>query len=199
MRNIFPLEVFMPFDSKKLLQTVSQNIVRKRRALKWSQQDLSERSEVSRRMIGMIEGGESNVSLATLGHIAAAFHLTFSELVNDHGGPDGQAAARPDKGIQLWQGSRPGTKVDLLQSFPASRTVELWKWTIAPGDRYQGEPDLPGYREMVYVIRGELTLEHETGTQVLKAGDSLAFPSDRPYAFANSGKGSLSFVLNVVA
>ena len=186
----------MSFDAKKLLGTVSQNIVKKRRALKWSQQDLADRSEVSRRMIGMIEGGESNVSLATLGHIAAAFKLTFSELVNDR---DADGQDRPDRGIQLWQGGRPGTKVDLLQSFPASRTVELWKWTIAPGDRYQGEPDLPGYREMVYVIRGELTLEREGGVQVLKAGDSLAFPSDRPYAFANTGKGSLSFMLNVVA
>jgi len=185
----------MSFDPRKLLGSISQNIVRNRRSKKWSQQDLADRSDVSRRMIGMIEGGESNVSLATLGHIAAAFNLTFSELVNDHV----TAENRPEKGIQLWQGGRPGTKVDLLQSFPASRTVELWKWTIAPGDRYQGEPDLPGYREMVYVIRGELTLEMDGGTQTLKAGDSLAFPSDRPYAFANSGKGSLSFILNVVA
>jgi len=186
----------MPFDPKKLLKSVSGNVVRRRHALNWSQQQLADRSAVSRRMIGMIESGESNVSLATLGHIAAAFSLTFSELINDQlDGADG----RPEKGVQLWQGSRPGTKVDLLQSFPASRTVELWKWTIAPGDRYQGEPDLPGYREMVYVIRGELTLEREAGTQVLKAGESIAFPSDRPYAFANTGKGSLSFTLNVVA
>jgi transcriptional regulator with XRE-family HTH domain len=183
----------MPFDPKKLLRSVSSNVVRKRRDLKWSQQELADRSEVSRRMIGMIESGESNVSLATMGHIAAAFNLTFSELVNDDGGHD-----QPEKGLRLWQGG-PGTQVDLLQSFPASRTVELWKWTIAPGDRYQGEPDLPGYREMIYVIRGELSLEREGGVQVLKAGESIAFPSDRPYAFANSGKGSLSFMLNVVA
>jgi transcriptional regulator with XRE-family HTH domain len=186
----------MPFDPKKLFLPISQNVVKKRHAMKWSQQDLADRSHVSRRMIGMIESGESNVSLATLGHIAAAFNLTFSELVNDH---EPTEPVHPDRGIQLWQGSRPGTKVDLLQSFPASRTVELWKWTIAPGDRYQGEPDLPGYREMVYVIRGELTLEQEDGTQVLKAGESMAFPSDRPYSFANTGKGSLSFLLNVVA
>ena len=188
----------MPFDPKKLLGAISHKVASQRRSLKWSQQELADRSDLSRRMIGMIESGESNVSLATLGHIAAAFNLTFSELVNDQGTPE-PAPSRPDRGVQLWQGSRPGTKVDLLQSFPVSRTVELWKWTIAPGDRYQGEPDLPGYREMVYVIRGELTVERETGTQVLKAGESLAFPSDRPYAFANSGKGSLSFVLNVLA
>jgi len=77
--------------------------------------------------------------------------------------------------------------------------MELWKWTIAEGDRYQGEPDLPGYVEVVHVLRGELTLEREHGTQVLKAGDTLSFPSDRPYAFSNTGKGSLSFMLNVVA
>ena len=187
----------MVFDPKKLLRSISGNVVRQRRALQWSQQELADRSDVSRRMIGMIESGESNVSLATLGHIAAAFNLTFSDLVNDRPADPGES--RPDRGLRLWQGGRPGTKVDLLQSFPASRTVELWKWTIAPGDRYQGEPDLPGYREMVYVIRGELTLERESGTQVLRAGESIAFASDRPYAYVNTGKGSLSFMLNVVA
>ena len=186
----------MPFDPRKLLRSVSSNVVRNRRALKMSQQELAERSQVSRRMIGMIESGESNVSLATLGHIAAAFNLTFSELVNDQGTAAGE---RPERGVQLWQGTRPGTKVDLLQSFPASRTVELWKWTIAPGDRYQGEPDLPGYTEVVYVIQGELTFAREDESQVLKAGDSFSFPSDRPYSFTNTGKVPLRFMVNVVA
>ena len=188
----------MAFDPKHLLQTVAAKLLQKRRELNWSQQDLAERSQVSRRMIGMIESGESNVSLATLGHLAAALGLTFSELV-ESGDPAEPGGVKPRRGLQLWQGGRPGTKVDLLQSFPASRSVELWKWTIAPGDRYQGEPDLPGYREMLYVIRGTLTLEREEGTQQLKAGDAIAFPSDRPYAFVNSGKGNLVFVLNVVA
>ncbi len=187
----------MTFDPKRLLGPISRNVVNQRRALKWSQQELAERSHVSRRMIGMIESGESNVSLATLGHIAAAFNVTFSELVNEAEDPAQEPA--PVKGMRLWQGSRPGTKVDLLQSFPASRTVELWKWTIAPGDRYQGEPDLPGYREMLYVLRGELTLEIDGKSKVVKAGDSIAFPSDRAYAFANTGAGSLSFLVNIIA
>ena len=184
-------------DSGKLLHSISDNVVSHRRLRQWSQQELAERSQVSRRMIGMIERGESNVSLATLGHIASALNLTFSELVSDPAaaGP----ADRPDRGIRLWQGRRPGTKVDLLQSFPATRTVELWKWSIAPGDFYQGEPDLSGYREMLYVIRGELTLEREPEAQVLKAGEAIAFVADRAYAFRNNGKGTLHFMVNVVA
>ena len=188
----------MSFDPGKLFKTISKRILKLRNALGWSQQELADRSAVSRRMIGLIESGESNVSLATLGHIAAAFNLTFTELITE-APAQAPAEGRPGKGLQLWQGSLPSTKVDLLHSLPAARTVELWKWTIAPGDRYQGEPDLPGYHEMVYVIRGELTLERETGSQVLKAGDSITFPSNCSYAFVNQGKGNLSFILNVVA
>jgi transcriptional regulator with XRE-family HTH domain len=187
----------MTSPSQKLLRTLAANIAGARHARKWSQQELADRSTVSLRMIGLIESGESNVSLATLGSLAGALDLTFSELVSGRAARNG--AALPNKGVRLWQGIRSGTKVDLLQSFPATHVMELWKWTIAPGDRYQGEPDLPGYAEIVYVIRGELTLEWAQGTQVLRAGDSLKFPSDHPYAFINSGKGSLSFTLNVVA
>lgn len=189
----------MSFDPKHLLQGVAARLLQQRRDLNWSQQDLADRSQVSRRMIGLIESGESNVSLATLGHLAAALGITFSELVGSGEASEAGEEVRPKRGLQLWQGSRPGTRVDLLQSFPASRSVELWKWTIAPGDRYQGEPDLPGYREMLYVIQGSLSLEREEGTQLLKAGDAIAFPSDCPYAFVNNGKGNLVFVLNVVA
>jgi transcriptional regulator with XRE-family HTH domain len=188
----------MAFEPGKLLQSISGNVVRQRRERRWSQQELAERSQVSRRMIGMIERGESNVSLATLGHIASALSLTFSELVSDPAA-DASPANRPERGIRLWQGRRPGTKVDLLQSFPATRTVELWKWTIAPGDYYLGEPDLSGYRELLYVIRGELTLERAPESQVLKAGESIAFVADQAYAFRNNGQGTLHFMVNVVA
>jgi transcriptional regulator with XRE-family HTH domain len=189
----------MPNHAQKLLRTIAGNVAGARRARKWSQQELAEQSGVSLRMIGLIESGENNVSLATLGNLAAALGLTFSELVNDRPSQPGSAVNLPRRGVRLWQGIRSGTKVDLLQSFPASHVMELWKWTVAQGDRYQGEPDLPGYVEIVYVIRGELTLELEHETQVLGAGDSFKFPSDRPYAFTNTGKGSLSFTLNVVA
>jgi transcriptional regulator with XRE-family HTH domain len=160
---------------------------------------LAEHSGVSMRMIGLIETGENNVSLAKLGDLASALNLTFSELVEDRSAREEPVANLPKKGIPLWHGLRPGTKVELLQSFPSSKLMELWKWTIAPGDRYQGEPDPPGYQEIAYVVRGELTLEREGGSVVLKSGDSLAFPSYRPYAFMNSGKERLTLILIVVA
>ncbi len=197
MRNILP-KVFMTYDPSSLFQTIAQNIIQGRRARGWSQQDLATQSQVSRRMIGMVESGENNVSLATLGHLAAALGLTFSELVADHQQAGTAPLGTPSKGLQLWQGSLPGTRVDLLQSFPATRSVELWRWTIAPGDQYHGEPDLPGYREMLYVVSGELTLEQNGTTQRISAGNSIVFPTDQPYKFMNLRNTRLEFILNVI-
>ena len=157
-----------------------------------------DRSQVSRGMIVRIESGEGNVSLATLGRIALAFGVPFTDVVADSTQDDGSSLGIAEHRIQVWQGTRPGTKVTLLESFVGQRMTDFFEWTVAPGDRYEGEPDLKGTKEMVYVVKGTLTLEHENGTRTLKAGESIVFPSDRGYALVNSGKSTLCFVLSVV-
>jgi len=41
-------------------------------------------------------------------------------------------------------------------------------------------------------------LELVDGTHLLTVGQSICFPSDRPYAYVNVGRGLLTFVKNVV-
>lgn len=186
----------MPFDPTQLLEVVSGNVRRLRQARQWSQQELGDRSRVSRTMIVRIESGEGNVSLATLGRIALAFGVPFTEIVQDQSaeGPVTLASRR----IQVLQGSRPGTRVTLLESFVGQRMMDFFEMWLAPGDRYQGEPDQPGTRELVYLVSGVLTLEHEDGVRSLMARDSIAFASDRQYAFRNDGPGPACFLLSVV-
>lgn len=186
----------MHFDPTHLFQTVSENVRRERLARGWSQQELGDRSRVSRTMIVRIESGEGNVSLATLGRIALAFGVPFTEIVGDQ--PQAEPSGLESRRIQVWQGSGPGTRVTLLESFVGQRMMDFFEMRLAPGDRYQGEPDLPGTRELVYVVSGALTLEHEDGVRELKARDSLVFVSDRQYAFRNAGKGQVCFLLSVV-
>ena len=194
--NIFITGVSVPLDSSDLLQTLASNIRRHRLERNWSQQELGDRSDVSRTMIVRIESGEGNVSLATLGRIALAFGVPFTEIVQE---PALQESARLEtRRIRVWRGGRPGTRVTLLESFVGQRMTDFFEMCLAPGDRYRGEPDQKGTREMVYVVEGTLTLEHEQGKRRLKARDSLAFPSDCPYAFANHGSGPVCFLLSVV-
>jgi len=185
----------MPLGSAHLLQTVAGNVKRQRARHGWSQQELAERSQVSRGMIAKIESGAENVSLATLGRIALAFGISFTDVVSA-AGPEGAGLAGAP--VQVWQGPRPGSRVALLGSFVGQRMTDLFEWTLAPGDRYVGEPDLARTRELVYVVKGALTLEHADGSPTLKAGQALGFPSDRPYALVNAGRGELRFILAVV-
>jgi len=188
----------MLFDSGNLLRTVSGNVRRHRAARGWSQQELADRSRVSRGMIAKIETGEENVSLATLGRIALAFGISFNDVVTDSSGEAAGAAGGPVHRVQVWQGACPGTRVALLGSFVGQRMTDLFEWTLAPGDRYVGEPDLKNTQELVYVVKGILGLEAGHGTRTLRAGDSVVFPSDRQYTFVNQGRSQLRFILSVM-
>ena len=176
-----------------VLQHVSQNVRRLRSDAGLSQAALSERSGVSRRMLVAIEAGEKNVSLTTLDLIAEALGVAFSTLIQ---APDQRDPSRIDE--LAWAGEHPGSRAVLLGSSPARREVELWEWTLAPGERYTSEADAAGWREQIYVAEGCLTLVIEGQEQRLHSGEFFVFPSDCRYAYRNDGDVAVRFVRNVV-
>lgn len=178
----------------RVLRHVSARIRQARLARQWTQQSLADRADVSRRMLGAIEGGETNVSLATLDRIATALDIPFAELVRD---PSAKPGTRSS--VVAWRGKRRGSRAKLLLAGAASRSVELWSWNLAPGERYQAEPDPSGMQEFIYVVAGALILETGDGRRRLRAGDAVAFPSDQTYAYLNEGAEVVHFVKNVVS
>jgi len=182
----------MPASSRKLLKQISTRVRDERTRLGLSQQEVAERADVSRRMLAAIEGEESNVSLTTLDRIAVALDLTFAELLRNS--PTAPSAMP----VVAWQGRKKESRGVLLHSAPAVRNVELWEWSLAPGDRYEAEPDRAGMREQIYVMAGVLTLHLEGKVHRLSVGDSLMFESDRRYEYRNAGKAVTRFLKNVV-
>jgi transcriptional regulator with XRE-family HTH domain len=182
----------MPTSSRKLLKQISTRVRHERTRLGLSQQEVAERANVSRRMLAAIEGEQSNVSLATLDRIAAALNLKFADLLRDS--PVAPSAIP----VVAWQGRTKDSRAVLLQSAPAVSGIELWEWSLAPGDRYKAEPDRAGMREQIYVVAGVLTLHLEGKVHRLAVGDSLMFGSDRRYEYRNAGKVVTRFLKNVV-
>ncbi|NIF18402.1 XRE family transcriptional regulator [Pantoea sp. Cy-639] len=176
-----------------VLQHVSQNIRRLRGDAGLSQTALAERSGVSRRMLVAIEAGEKNVSLTTLDLIAEALGVAFSTLIQ---APERRDLSRIDE--LAWAGEYPGSRAVLLGSSPARREVELWEWTLAPGECYSSEADAAGWSEQLYVAEGCLTLIIEGGERQLCQGEFFVFPSDCRYAYRNDGEVAVRFVRNVV-
>ncbi|CAI0736682.1 anaerobic benzoate catabolism transcriptional regulator [Serratia entomophila] len=179
-------------DPPKVLQYLSSNLRGYRLQAGFSQMALAERSGVSRRMLAGIEAGDRNVSLAVLDKLAAALNLSFTDLVQ---APD--ARGNHLVGELAWQGAQPASQALFVASVPAHQRVELWQWTLMPGEHYDSAPDAAGWREIIYVIAGTLTLVLEQHTLTLAAGETQVFNSDQQYAYANRGDQPLLFIRNV--
>ena len=183
----------MTDSADRLFQRIAANLREARQARGFTQQALAESAEVSRRMVAALEAGESNVSLSTLDRLAHALGLTFAELIG--GVTDASPSRDP---VRVWQGPSAESHGSLLRSARVEGAVELWEWSLAPGERYDAEPDRPGLREWVYVTRGRLTLEVGGRHDELGEGESIAYPSDQEYSYLNAGSEPLRFVKNVV-
>ncbi|MEV0087062.1 XRE family transcriptional regulator [Saccharopolyspora sp. NPDC050642] len=145
----------------------------------WTVQQLAEVSTVSRRMLTQIELGQANPSLATIDRVARALDTDFAALAL----PDGDVAGGETEGTLVWQA--PGGSAALLLGATQDPRAELWRWTLAPGERYDAEPDRPGAQEIHHVLAGRLTLVLETGSRTLGPGQSAVIASDQQYAYLN--------------
>ena len=117
----------MSHDPPAVLRHVAANLRRLRLAQGLSQDGLSAKAGISRRMLVAIESGDSNVSLATLDRLAEALGLRFADLVLDGGRPPEKRAPEI-----AWMDTEGRSHAVLLGSLPAQREVELWAWTLAP-------------------------------------------------------------------
>ena len=76
--------------------------------------------------------------------------------------------------------------------------MELWRWTLAPGERYDALPDGSDFSEMIWVLSGELTLETEA-PRTIRAGNFMVFSSTQGYSYVNQGAEPPHFVRNVIS
>ncbi|MFJ9566894.1 helix-turn-helix domain-containing protein [Streptomyces fuscichromogenes] len=145
----------------------------------WGVQQLADAARLSRRMLTDIELGQANPSLATVDRVARALDTDFATLAL----PETDAPGTEAGGTLVWEA--PDGSTALLLGATDNPRAELWRWTLAPGGRYDAEPDRPGAQEIHHVLAGRLTLVLETGPQVVGPGQSTTIPSDQQYAYLN--------------
>jgi len=176
-----------------VLAHVANNLRRLRRAAGLSQSALAEASGISRRMITNLEGGDTNISLSSLDRLAEALGVDFIAIVTD---PD--ASSRRIEQV-AWRGRDATSEAVLLGSVPASREAQLWRWSLAPGERYTAEPDPAGWHEMITVTEGCLRIELAEGGLTIEEGDFAIYSSAQAYAYVNKGDVPVRFIRNVVS
>jgi quercetin dioxygenase-like cupin family protein len=156
---------------------------------------LVEVSGVSRRMLINIEQGAANPSIGILLKLSDALGVGLAALV-DAPASTTMAVTRSGAGALLWSGAAGGRAVLVASTAPPD-VVELWDWTLGPGDRHASEAHAAGTHELLHVLQGTVLIEVADEAVTLQTGDALSFPSAAPHAYSNPHPAPARFALSV--
>jgi transcriptional regulator with XRE-family HTH domain len=163
-------------------ELIGERIRQQRTARGWTLDELADRSGVSRRMVINIEHGEGNPSIATLLRISDALGVGLPVLV-DVERPRELTVTPAGQAPVLWRGPSGGQALLVAGTEPPD-VVELWDWTLRPGEEHSSEAHSAGTRELLLVLEGRVDLRVGDRTDRLVAGDSAAFAGDVAHGYA---------------
>ena len=188
----------MSLEGKDLAAVIGGRVREGRVSLGWTLDALAERSGVSRRMVVKVEQGETNPSVTTLLLLSSALGIGLPALVADDPVPSGTGPrlVPAGAGAVLWSSPGGGAGV-LLAGTSGPDVLELWSWTLAPGDVHDSSPHGPGTQEVLHVTAGTVELDVEDETFSLAPGDTVSFPGDRRHAYRAASPEPATFALTV--
>jgi len=173
-----------------LTRRVAENLRDKRKDRGLSLDQLALASGVSRAALSQIESAKSNPSLSVLWKIAVGLQIPFAELLGE-AGPTVNLLRRADtqvlRSADGRMESRPATPAGL------SRQLEVYELRLTARSTHASEAHAPGTSELIIVLSGSLRMHVGNDKYELGAGDSLAFPADRPHAYENPGAGEARY------
>jgi transcriptional regulator with XRE-family HTH domain len=164
-------------------ELIGERVRQHRVAAGWTLDELADRSGVSRRMVITIEHGEGNPSIATLLRISDALGVGLPVLV-DVERPRTLTVTDAGQAPVLWRGPDGGQALLVAGTEPPD-VVELWDWTLQPGEAHTSEAHSAGTRELLLVLSGQVDLRVGDRTERLGAGDSASFAGDVAHGYAS--------------
>lgn len=185
----------MDQSTTSLAAAIGARVKQQRQSRRWTLDQLAEAAGVSRRMLVNVEQGATNASVGTLLRISDALGIGLPALVEV---PQSKPVTviRHGEGAELWSGDSGGRGVLVAGTAPPD-VVELWDWTLGPGDRHASEAHSRGTKELLQVQQGTIVLEVAEQSITLETGDAVSFPGDVVHAYANPGAEPARFSLTV--
>lgn len=178
-----------------LASAIGARVRQERQSRRWTLDHLAEAAGLSRRMVVNIEQGAANPSVGTLLRISDALGIGLPSLV-ERPRPAPVQVTRCGDGAALWTSESGGRGVLVAGTGP-SDVLELWDWTLAPGDSHASEAHAPGTQEVLHVQEGAVVVEVADRSVPLEVGDAVAFPGDVAHSYANPGAQPARFSLAV--
>ena len=167
---------------EKINSLVADNLKKLREERHLSLENLSKLSGVSRSMLGQIERGEANPTVATVWKITEGLKISFTELLTKPA----------DKDIVVRVGDLCPVLADegRYRNYPVfgydgQRHFEMLYLELDAGAQLDAEPHPTGAREYITAFSGELLVTAGEREFLIKNGESLSFRADRPHRYRN--------------
>jgi transcriptional regulator with XRE-family HTH domain len=184
----------MGANQERVVTEIASRVRSGRARRRWTLDELAARSAVSRRLIVQIEHAEANPSLATLLKLAAALGVTLTELLSEQPEDRPAAVVPGSDAMTLWSTAAGSTARLLVSHGP----LELWSWTLQPGDRRTSQAHRPGSLELLTVHTGTVALDVSDQHVEIPAGDSAWFDATQPHAYSNPAAVAANLTLAVL-
>lgn len=167
----------------RLDKNIAYNLRRIRKLKNMSLDMLSERTGVSKSMLGQIERGESNPTVITISKIVEGLRISFEELLYLNEQP---VTVFQETEYPIYKEEKNSYQIRIVFPYDRQRNFEVHSILLYPGASYgcdsQGE-DMCGY---VTVNKGKLTLKVEETTVIIKEKDSVRFLANREFSYKNN-------------
>ena len=176
---------------------LARQFARLRKAQKLSFDALAARSDVSKGLLVAIERGVANPSIGTLCKLAAGLRVSLTDLLV------GEAAhcasvrlVAPDQAKALWAGPSGGSAL-LLVGSSGPDMLELWEWTMFPGEEFRSKGHPGSTVELLAVLEGALALEIDGVDHRIATHHRAVARTDRPHAYRCHGRKRTRFTMVV--
>ena len=178
-------------EPQDLAPVVGKNLRRLRMRRGLSLEKLSQRSSVSRAMLGQIELGQSAPTINVLWKIARALDVTFATLIQAREAGGTTILRKSQAKVLTSQGGHFSSRA--LFPFDGPRRAEFYELRLAAGAKEGADAHAAGTVENLVVAEGMLELVVEplvkgkSEIHRLETGDAIVFEADVPHTYANVG------------
>jgi transcriptional regulator with XRE-family HTH domain len=170
---------------ENLTEKISSSLKSLRRERGWSLDVASQKTRVSKAMLGQIERGESSPTIATLWKIASGFDVSFSYFVEDLKPTDPDFIHRSS---HLKQIHPQDDKIRVMPIFAYDECLsfEVFIIELLPRCEHLSPPHQKGVVEHVIVSDGNIEVLINGAWHPVKQYEGVRFNADKPHGYRNT-------------
>lgn len=163
---------------------------------------LGKHTGLSPALLSKVERGRLFPTLPTLLRISLVFGVGLEHFFNEAREKPVMAVVRKGDRVRLperGEGERSAYAFECLDYPATERKLNGYFVEFEPADKEPFEPHVHPGAEVLYVLRGKLTVSYEGEEHLLNEGDSMYFDSSRPHSYTRHGNMPCSAVVVTTA